>query len=452
MNNHSGSGPSTGRREAFRNPFVAKASDGPKQKWYRIENVKSNAFDSDSFSNESTSDEADVFIYEAIGGWWGVEASQFIREIKALDVKKINLHLNSPGGDVFDGVAIYNALRSHKAEIHAIVDSLAASAASFIAMSGDKITMRNGSMMMIHDALSLTYGNEEDHISQAELLSKISNNIAEIYAKRAGGTAASWRDVMKAEAWYTASEAVEEGLADEVEGEGESPTNRWDLSVFNFAGRDNAPSPKLVKQSVMNNRRKENLVDRDEKTPDEDVVTDGTVEVDEVAEEEDVKIPGVQDSARKPSAGVRVLVNGVPTSGIDAIQNHINTLEAFYNNAKKNERSAFVDSLLSSRKISAPQAESFLNLVDVENMTETQFEMFKASYDNAPELPFLAKHGMGNVKGPQDSGSTEAKAAALEEIEILREVVATHKRAGKTDAQIAEYSAYKRLVELEKSV
>jgi ATP-dependent protease ClpP protease subunit len=147
-------------------------------------------------------------------GFWGVTAQDFVDELLAIDASVIELHVNSPGGDVFDGVAIMNALADHPATVNVIVDGLAASAVSFIAMAGDTVKMNRGSQMMIHDALGLCVGNAAEMDAMSALLSRVSDMIADIYATRGGETTEHWRDLMRAETWYSATEAVEAGLAD----------------------------------------------------------------------------------------------------------------------------------------------------------------------------------------------------------------------------------------------
>lgn len=204
--------------------------------WYRITNSVGGA-------------PAVIYIYDEIGGWWGVTASDFVRDLTAINATEIELHLNSPGGDVFDGIAIMNAIRQHRAQVTVHVDALAASIASVIAMGGDRIVMAPGSQMMIHDGLCLCIGNAADMRETADFLDQQSDNIASIYAARAGGTATEWRARMTAETWYTAEEAVAAGLADEVSSshsitEANSPQDlSWDLSIFNYAGRSEAPNP-----------------------------------------------------------------------------------------------------------------------------------------------------------------------------------------------------------------
>lgn len=194
---------------------------------------------------------ADIFVYDEIG-FWGVSAHGFVQDLQALDTQAINLRINSPGGDVFDGIAIYNALRNHPASVSVTVDGLAASIASVIAMAGDTITMGRGAQMMIHDALAMCVGNAADMRQTAALLDKCSDNIAGFYADKAGGDVADWRATMAAETWYTADEAVAAGLATSVAALAPAPedlpANKWDLGVFTYAGREQAPAPLARRQ------------------------------------------------------------------------------------------------------------------------------------------------------------------------------------------------------------
>lgn len=194
---------------------------------------------------------AEVWIYDEIG-YWGITASDFAQQVASLNVSTIDVRLNSPGGEVFDGVAIHNALANHSASVNVYVDGLAASIASVIAMAGDHIVMGAGSQMMIHDGLTVCVGNAADMREAASMLDKTSDTIASFYAARAGGSLTEWRDRMRAETWYTGEEAVAAGLADEVSGapivgdDAPVPRNEFDLSVFAWAGRTAAPAPVLA--------------------------------------------------------------------------------------------------------------------------------------------------------------------------------------------------------------
>jgi ATP-dependent Clp endopeptidase proteolytic subunit ClpP len=216
------------------------------KQWYRME-------------AKAGEDAADVYIYDVIDSYWGVNASEFVRELAALDVENINLYVNSPGGSVFDGTAIMNAIRRHKAHVTATVDGLAASAASFIVQAADEVVMGFGAEMMIHDASAVCWGNAADMEETARVLNQLSETIASVYAERAGGTTEDWRTAMHAETWYTAEEAVAAGLADRVVtrkgSDEETAKAKFDLSIFAHAGRRDAPQPLVP----TNNARKEGL-------------------------------------------------------------------------------------------------------------------------------------------------------------------------------------------------
>ncbi|MFE2911253.1 head maturation protease, ClpP-related [Kitasatospora indigofera] len=202
--------------------------------WYRI-------------TNSIGGGPAQIHVYDEIG-YWGITASDFVRELSSLNASAIDLHINSPGGEIFDGIAIMNALRSHPATVTTYVDGIAASIASVIAMAGDRIVMAPHSQLMIHDGSGLCIGNAADMRETADLLDRQSDNIAAVYAERAGGDVTEWRARMTAETWYTAAEAVAAGLADEIassqsSADDNSPKNSWDLSIFAYAGRDAAPAP-----------------------------------------------------------------------------------------------------------------------------------------------------------------------------------------------------------------
>jgi ATP-dependent protease ClpP protease subunit len=160
-----------------------------------------------------------VNIYDDIG-YWGVTAADFMAAFAPHDVvgSTVDVHINSPGGDVYDGLAIYHAIKHSQATVNTHVDGLAASAASFIAMAGKEIIVGRNSRMMIHDASTMAYGNAQDLRETADWLDEESNNIADIYAQRAGGEASAWRETMKAEQWYSSDQAVAAGLADRIEG------------------------------------------------------------------------------------------------------------------------------------------------------------------------------------------------------------------------------------------
>lgn len=193
---------------------------------------------------------ATIRLYDPIDSWgeyWGVSAKEFAGALDALpaDVEQINLHINSPGGEVFEGLAILNLLRAHPANVVTIVDGIAASIASVIALAGNEVTMSPNSELMIHDAWGICIGNAADMASLGATLDHLSNNVASVYASKAGGPVADWRALMLAETWYGADEAVAAGLADSVvvPAEAQAKDAAFDLSIFTYAGRAAAPEP-----------------------------------------------------------------------------------------------------------------------------------------------------------------------------------------------------------------
>lgn len=161
-------------------------------------------------------DRAEISIFDEIG-FLGVTAKDFIAELKAIKGKALDVLINSPGGSVFDALAIYNALRSHGSEITVKVMGIAASAASLIAMAGDKIVMPANTFMMIHNPIGAAFGNAEDMRELADILDKIGGSLVSTYVARTGLDEKEVRDLLDAETWLTAEEAVGFGFADELE-------------------------------------------------------------------------------------------------------------------------------------------------------------------------------------------------------------------------------------------
>lgn len=160
---------------------------------------------------------AQIRIHDVIGDWWAETTSADIAaKIDAIEADEIVVSINSQGGSIFDGIAIYNALRAHPARIVTRVDGLAASIASVIAQAGDERQMMSGSQMMIHNAWGVGIGDAEDLRKMAEVLDHQNIVIAEIYAQHCGMDAADVLGLMATETWYTANATVEAGLADAV--------------------------------------------------------------------------------------------------------------------------------------------------------------------------------------------------------------------------------------------
>jgi ATP-dependent Clp endopeptidase proteolytic subunit ClpP len=177
----------------------------------------------------------EIWLYDQIGAsFWGdgVTAKSFQKDLAALGkVTNIDLRINSPGGDVFEGFAIYNQLAQHPASIDVYVDGVAASIASIIAMSGNKINMAKNSMMMIHNPQGAAYGDEREMDRVKALLQQVKANLTATYVDRTGNKAADIESWMDDETWFTAEGAVEHGFADKVI-EAQAISACFDISPF----------------------------------------------------------------------------------------------------------------------------------------------------------------------------------------------------------------------------
>nr|DAL08012.1 MAG TPA: minor capsid component [Caudoviricetes sp.] len=197
-----------------------------------------------------------LLLYGELG--WEVRAAEFVPAIDAVTDSHIDLHISSPGGDVFEALTIMNALKEHPATKTVYIDGLAASAASFIAVGiGGEVIMRPGAEMMIHNAQGGAWGDMNDMHAIIERLESASATIADIYAAKTGTDAAEWRAAMDAETWFSADEALAAGLVDRVEAAGEGVDNRKLAGVSNtvrggrYRRREDAPAP----QPALMNRR-----------------------------------------------------------------------------------------------------------------------------------------------------------------------------------------------------
>ena len=156
---------------------------------------------------------AEVYIFDYIG-YWDISARSFIDELQAIDADQIDLHINSPGGAVFDGVAIQNSIKHHKANVTVYIDGIAGSIASIIALAGDQVMIADNAYVMIHNPSSIVWGEAADMIKEAEVLDKLADGLAGDYARQMDITIEEARALMDAETWYLGQEAVDAGYAD----------------------------------------------------------------------------------------------------------------------------------------------------------------------------------------------------------------------------------------------
>ncbi len=174
-----------------------------------------------------------LVIYDEIGDF-GISARMMRQALAGITTPRIRLEINSPGGDVFDGIAIFNDLVQHDARVEVVVTGVAASAASIIAMAGDDIAMHENAFIMIHNAWAMTVGDQNDHAAMVQVLAGIDDALARTYARRTAEAADVITAMMDAETWMDAEQAVDRGFADRIVEDAAEPEARaaFDLSIF----------------------------------------------------------------------------------------------------------------------------------------------------------------------------------------------------------------------------
>lgn len=386
--------------------LASRANEAEHSDWFEIKNA--------------AGEKAIVRIYDEIS-YWGVSASEFASRLADITASEIEVQINSPGGDVFDGIAIYNALRTHPATITTRVDGLAASAASLIVQAGDHRVMMQSSQMMIHEAWGGFVGGADDMVEYAKVLDRINDAMADAYSVRSGADRDEILSLMEAETWMSADEAVQLGLADEV---------------IDPSQKDQASSL----GSFFNRIESSHKATFYQFTPQGAAMTKPTP--DDVA------------PASKPD--IKFMLDGKETTDILAVQRHIDALasanttlktendelKAFQSDTVTAGRVAFVAALVADGKILAPQEQPMADLVC--EMTDESFEAFSAIYAAAPKMAILTPQGAATTNPSGETNSTPES----EEIEKLERIIENHRRAGMAEAAIASTNSAKRLAAL----
>ena len=203
------------------------------------------------FNLARNGDAASLYIYDVISADWGVSALSVIDAInQAGDAKTLNVHINSPGGDVFEGRAIMAAINAFRGKTVAKIDSLCASAATSIALACDSVEMADGAAFMIHNAHGMAYGDKSALRHTADVMEKIEGAIVNDYVNKTGKTEEEIRALMDAETWYTANEAKDAGFVDSVTSKS-TTKNTWNLSAY-----ANAPKPEPEPPEPTNEQQK----------------------------------------------------------------------------------------------------------------------------------------------------------------------------------------------------
>lgn len=202
---------------------------------------------------------AEVFILEPISAWYGVDAKSYLEAFRGIKASKVKVYINSPGGDVMQGLAIFNGMRASGKEIEVHVLGIAASIASYIAMAGDKVVMPANTLMLLHNPMTGVFGNADELRDAADMLEKVQNVVTATYAKRWKGEEKALLDMLAAETLLTAAECLEHGFCDEVTDEIEA-TASFDVDalppaarkVFEAAASRSAPpAPPAVPESII---------------------------------------------------------------------------------------------------------------------------------------------------------------------------------------------------------
>lgn len=266
-----------------------------KQTWYSI-----NAKHKEKY--------ADIYLYDEIGSY-GVTAIDFVNEIKQLDGKDIYLHINSVGGEIFDGMAIYNTLKKYQGKVTAYIEGIAASMGSVIPLAADEVIMSENSLLMIHNAWGKTMGEAGDMRKTAELLDKLSDEIANVYEKKTGLNLATIKSMMDEETWFNAEEALEYGFIDRVS-DAIKVAASFDISKFK-----NKTEEEIINQ--LNNQKS--------KTMTEDLKSWFSAKVDEIVNS--VKGTTTEETV-ETEINVNLIDNEEISNKLSSFENKITELEA----------------------------------------------------------------------------------------------------------------------------
>lgn len=306
----------------------------PAKKWFEISNASEKS--------------ADVFIYDSIGAY-GVSAAGFVAEINAIKAPTINLHINSGGGSVFDGLAIYSGILAHPAHVRVFIDGIAASMAGVIAMAGDEIVMAENAFLMVHRVSSGCEGTAETMRAEAALLEKLEEQIVGIYAARTGKSPGSLFAAMLAETWLNSAECLAQGFCTSVTAS-KTPKNSVNLAKFKAAPvAVLASQPRIDAPDTVSNNM-ENLAPVLAPAP---IIAAPIIA-------EPVAVVAAEPVAAITAETLRLAVKGATESAHAAAtaahEGAVNALRADFNArlaAKENENLALAKSLASAEQLSA---------------------------------------------------------------------------------------------------
>lgn len=225
---------------------------------------------------ETNDTEAHIYLYDVIDAWWGASAKDLVAALAAAAGRLVHLHINSPGGDVFEARAMSSAIVAYTGEVHSHIDGLAASAATGVALAANKVFINEAGLFMIHNSWTLAWGNKTELRDTADLLDKVDTTISADYANKTGKPLADIEAWMNDETWFTAAEAQDHGFVDEItpnakraaSDQASASAGRWNLSAYRHAPKLPAePLPAAamqarIAQQLQTNRNRLALLDR----------------------------------------------------------------------------------------------------------------------------------------------------------------------------------------------
>lgn len=234
------------------------------------DNAKNSTEGLPAIRTETTDTEAHVYVYDVIDAWWGASAEALIKALADAGDRQVHLHINSPGGDVFEARAMAAAIVAHTGNVISHIDGLAASAATYLALAGNEVRMTDGGLFMVHNSWTLGYGDKTELRKTADLLDKIDGTILSDYARRTGATAEQVKTWMDAETWFTPQEALDAKFIDAIEpntkrdaaAQAQASAARWNLSAYAKAPRlappaeDEAVTAQTIAAQLSHNRNR----------------------------------------------------------------------------------------------------------------------------------------------------------------------------------------------------
>lgn len=335
---------------------------------------------------------SELILYGAVGDVFWEEsftAREVVASLASMRGKDISVRLNSGGGIADEGVAIYNSLKAHKGRVTVYIDGIAASAASIIAMAGEKVVMRTGSVMMVHDPMMLSIGNADDMEKAIQALNAIGDSMADIYAAKTGRKATAIRAEMKDELWLTPSEAKAKGFADS-----ENDEDAIEASAFDYRAYSKAPERiyALSDAKAWSNRlkaRKALAASNEERKP---PMAD-TVTKEAAAAEAEAKAKAATTAEQDRAAGIieACAKAGVPALAASLIRSGSSLDEARAKAAAENDRVTAIRKKVdaaraSCKQIDASMADRFIVAgTSVEQAGTELFDLIVATKSAAPE-------------------------------------------------------------------